>query len=191
MHTIILCESDTTMALRKIYTLGEPVLRRPAKKVSQFTKALQELVDDMVETMHSADGVGLAAPQIGISQRIIVVQLPEEYEHPEAGKLFALVNPEIVARSEEEAVESEGCLSIPNIIGPVKRSLKVTVKARDVRGRLLRVEAEGFLARAFQHEIDHLDGILFIDRVESPELLRRVTPEGEVVPLQAPEELTA
>lgn len=179
------------MTVRKIYTLGEPVLRRPAKKVSQFNKALQELVDDMVETMHSADGVGLAAPQIGISQRIIVVQLPEEYEHPLAGRLFALVNPEIVERSEEEEVENEGCLSIPNIIGPVRRSLRVTVKGKDARGRPTRVEAEGFLARAFQHEIDHLDGILFIDRVESPELLRRVTPEGEVVPLETPEELKA
>jgi len=179
------------MTVRKIYTLGEPVLRRPAKKVSQFNKALQELVDDMVETMQSADGIGLAAPQIGISQRIIVVQLPEEYEHPLAGKLFALVNPEIVERSEEEAIENEGCLSIPNIIGPVKRSLRVTVKGKDVRGRPTRVEADGFLARAFQHEIDHLDGILFIDRVESPELLRRVTPEGEVVPLETPEELKA
>ncbi len=179
------------MTVRKIYTLGEPVLRRPAKKVSQFNKALQELVDDMAETMRSADGVGLAAPQIGVSQRVIVVQLPEEYDHPLAGKLFALVNPEIVERSAEEEVENEGCLSIPNIIGPVRRALKVTVKGKDVRGRPTRVEAEGFLARAFQHEIDHLDGILFIDRVESPELLRRVTPEGEVVPLEAPEEQKA
>jgi len=175
------------MSIRRVYTIGEPVLRKKAKKVKQFNQDLKSLLDDMVETMHASDGLGLAAPQVGVSEQVIVVQLPEKYEEEQdPGKLFALVNPEIVKASEEQEAGDEGCLSIPGIIGEVTRSHKITLKARSATGKPIRLKAEGYLARAFQHEIDHLNGILFIDRVENPETLRRITPEGEAEPIEAP-----
>lgn len=174
------------MTVRRIVTLGAPVLRKPAKKVSKFDKDLQELVQDMVETMLQAEGVGLAAPQVGVPQRVVVIQLPEDDDHPQAGQLFVLVNPEILSLSEEAEAGDEGCLSIPNIIGEVVRARQVTVQAQNTRGKHIQLTVDGFLARAFQHEIDHLDGVLFIDKVTSPDALRRVTPEGKIVPLDVP-----
>jgi peptide deformylase len=174
------------MPAQRIYTLEEPVLRRKAKKVKAFDQELKQLTEDMVETMHVSDGVGLAAPQIGVSERIIVVQMPEEYEEPDAGTLFVLINPEITEADDERLIASEGCLSIPGITGAVPRAGKIKVKAQTVKGKPVRIKAEGYLARIFQHEIDHLDGVLFIDRVEDPETLRRITPEGELVPLETP-----
>ena len=171
------------MATRRILLADEPLLRKKSKKVKQFDGTLQALVEDMVETMHSANGIGLAAPQIGVLQRVIVVQLPEEYEDAGAGTLYTLVNPQIVKASREREAGNEGCLSVPGIVGEIERACQVTVKAQNTKGKPIQIHAEGFLARVFQHEIDHLDGILFIDRAAGPEKLRRVTPEGESQPL--------
>jgi peptide deformylase len=167
------------MAVRPIVLANDPMLRRKSKKVKDFGQALQVLIDDMVETMQAANGAGLAAPQIGVLERVIVVQLPEDEEDPQSGKLFALCNPQIV-RADGEEEGDEGCLCLPGYAGEVKRATSVTVKAQDRRGRKVRIKAEGFLARVFQHEVDHLDGILYIDRVESPDKIRRIAPLEEV-----------
>jgi len=166
------------MAVRSIVLADNPLLRQKSKKVKRFDKGLEALIEDMVETMHAARGVGLAAPQIGVLSRVIVVELPDDEEDPQSGKLFVLCNPEIV-RAEGEEEGEEGCLSVPGYVGLVKRAAVVTVRGQDRRGRRVRVKARGLLARAFQHEIDHLNGILYIDRVESPDKLWRIVPEGE------------
>jgi peptide deformylase len=163
------------MAVRPIIFADDPILRGKSKKVKNFGEALQALIDDMVETMQATNGVGLAAPQIGVLERVIVIQLPEDEENPQSGKLFALCNPQII-RADGEEEGDEGCLCLPGYVGGVKRATSVTVKAQDRRGRKVRIKAEGLLARAFQHEIDHLDGLLFIDRVESPDKIRRIVP---------------
>jgi peptide deformylase len=158
------------MPTRNIISLPDPVLRRKAKPVTKFGKELQALVDDMVETMREAPGVGLAAPQVSISERLIVVEYGEE-EEDENGeiiekprKLYVLANPEIVKTSEEKVSGIEGCLSLPGLVGEVERFESVQIKALNRFGKPTRVKAEGWLARIFQHEIDHLDGILFPDR---------------------------
>ena len=167
------------MAVREVVFADNPILREKSKKVKNFGEALQVLIDDMVETMHAANGLGLAAPQVGVLERVIVIQLPEDEEDPQGGKLFALCNPQIIRAEGEEGGE-EGCLCLPGYAGEVKRATSVTVKAQDRRGRKVRIKAEGFLARVFQHETDHLDGVLYIDRVESPDKMRRVVlPEEE------------
>lgn len=167
------------MAVRPIVLANDPTLRKKSKKVKDFGGGLQALIGDMVETMRAANGIGLAAPQVGVLERVIVVQLPEDEENPQGGKLFALCNPQIVRADGEEEGE-EGCLCVPGYVGEVKRATSVTVKAQDRRGKKVRIKAEGFLARAFQHEIDHLNGILFIDRVESPDKIRRIVPPEEM-----------
>ncbi len=158
------------MSLRKIVTLPDPVLRRKAHAVTTFDKNLKTLIDDMVETMREAPGVGLAAPQIGLSDRLIVV---EYYEHEEdedeenedaPKKVWAVLNPEIVKASEEKLMGIEGCLSIPNLVGEVERHAAVQVKGLNRHGKPMKIKAEGWLARIFQHEIDHLNGVLFTDR---------------------------
>jgi peptide deformylase len=157
------------MAVREIVTLPEPVLRKKARKVTDFGPELQTLIDDMVETMRVAPGVGLAAPQVNASVRVIVVEYGEEDEEEKAPvppKLYTVVNPEITRFSNESEVGSEGCLSIPGFAGDVDRPLAVTVKGLNRRGQPIRIKAEGWLARIFQHEIDHLDGVLFVDRAE-------------------------
>lgn len=156
------------MTLRKIVTLPEPVLRRKARAITNFDKDLQTLIDDMVETMREAPGVGLAAPQIGLSDRLIVVEYFEHDEDEEVEdtpkKLFAVINPEIVKASEETLLGVEGCLSIPGLVGEVERHAKVHIKGLNRHGKPMRIKAEGWLARIFQHEIDHLNGVLFTDR---------------------------
>ncbi len=153
------------MTLRKIVTLPEPVLRRKARPVTDFGPALQTLVDDMIETMRQAPGVGLAAPQVGISDRLIVVEyfVNDELEDSPR-KLYVVVNPEITAQSEESELGIEGCLSLPGLQGDVERVLAVTVKGRTRRNQPIRIKAKGWLARIFQHEIDHLEGVVFTDR---------------------------
>ena len=181
------------MAIRKIVLIGDEMLRKEARKVKKFDRELHRLLDDMVETMRDAPGIGLAAPQVGISDRVIVVELLEEEEDPQSGKLYEFVNPEIVFASDEEVEGEEGCLSIPQIYGDVWRAQKVVIKGQDRHGKPQKVEATDWLARAFQHEIDHINGVLFIDRVESPDNLRRlvkvVDENGEehwkVVPMTA------
>jgi peptide deformylase len=159
------------MAIHKIITAENPILRQKGKKIHRFDPSIPKLIDDMFETMHAARGVGLAAPQIALSLRIFVA----EYED----RKVAMVNPEIV-KAEGEELGTEGCLSIPGYIGDnIRRATSVVVKGQDARGKAIRVRAEGWLARVIQHEIDHLDGILFIDRLDRPEDLREVT-EGEL-----------
>lgn len=154
------------MALRKIVTLPDDVLRRKARKVTDFGADLQELIDDMVETMREAPGVGLAAPQVAVPLRVIVVEFGDEEDEEAPAKLYTLVNPEIIRASNEHIVGAEGCLSIPGFVGDVERSDAITVKGLNRRGKPTRIKAGGWLARIFQHEIDHLDGVLFIDRAE-------------------------
>lgn len=151
------------MAIRPIRFLGDEVLRVPGEAVSEFDDDLRALVKDLFETMYHAEGIGLAAPQIGISMRLCVLDL-QDGEGSDAGRL-ALVNPEVVQASRETDKSTEGCLSIPGLEELVTRSASVTVRATDPDGEPIEVEADGLLARALQHELDHLDGILFIDRI--------------------------
>jgi peptide deformylase len=148
------------MAILKIITNGDPVLRRKARPVEKVTKRLRNLAKDMLETMYEANGCGLAAPQVGISERLVVVDT--------GNGPIVLVNPEILVR-EGQARDSEGCLSIPGRNEYVTRAQKVRVKFSDLRGQTITMDGEDLLARAFQHEIDHLDGILFIDYVDKKE----------------------
>ncbi|HEX5807976.1 MAG TPA: peptide deformylase [Anaerolineales bacterium] len=171
------------MALRKIVTLPDAVLRRKAHTVSQIDKNLQTLIDDMVETMRDAPGVGLAAPQVGLSERIIVVEYFEREEDEEKEdapkKVWALLNPEIIQSSEEILMGVEGCLSIPGLVGEVERHAAIQVKGLNRHGKPVKIKAEGWLARIFQHEIDHLNGVLFPDRAT-----RVWKPQDEVEPEQ-------
>lgn len=169
------------MAIRKIVTLPETVLRRKARKVSDFGPELQKLIDDMIETMREAPGVGLAAPQIDVSLRVVVIEYGEDEEKPP--KLFAIVNPEIVRFSRESVVGTEGCLSIPDFVGDVDRAEAITVRGFNRYGQPTKIKASGWLARIFQHEIDHLDGILFVDRAEKVWRLEQEQ-AAEAVPLE-------
>jgi len=153
------------MTLREIVTLPDPVLRRKARIVTRFDAELQTLIEDMIETLREAPGVGLAAPQVGVSDRLIVVEYPEDDEQEDAPKrLFVVVNPEIKETLAETEMGIEGCLSIPGLQGDVERSLAVTVKGQTRRGQSVKIKAKGWLARIFQHEIDHLNGVVFTDR---------------------------
>jgi peptide deformylase len=160
------------MALRQIVYLPEPILRRKAKPVAKFDRDLQVLIDDMVATMREAPGVGLAAPQINLPMQLAVVEFAEgEDEAPEnedtpppPKKLYVLINPEIVKVSEEKALGVEGCLSIPGLIGEVERHEAIQVKALNRHGKPVKHKVDGWMARIFQHEIDHLNGVLFTDR---------------------------
>jgi len=167
------------MAIRRIHLANEPVLRQVAKPVTRFHDGLQELIDDMFETMRAAPGVGLAAPQVGESARLFVARWPEDEEDPESLKSYALVNPVIVRAKGEEEEAEEGCLSVPGYVGDVWRATEIVIKGKDRYGKKIRMRVNGWLARIFQHEIDHLNGILFIDRVDSPDKIRRVEPGEE------------
>ena len=141
------------------------MLRQKARRVTKIDDALQRLIDDMIDTMREANGVGLAANQVGVLQRVVVIEMPEEEE-----EVRVLINPEIVRREGERVVE-EGCLSIPGYRGELTRSLKVRVRALDRDGNPVRFKAEGLLAQALEHETDHINGTLYIDHLESPEKL--------------------
>ncbi len=160
------------MAIRQIRLLGDPVLRQKAKRITRFDPSIQQLIDDMIETMQDAPGTGLAGPQVGVLLRVVTIEVDEQ--------VYVLCNPEIT-EMEGEYEPEEGCLSIPGYVANVKRALKVTVKARNRRGKEIKIKADGLLAHAIQHELDHLDGILYIDRLPSLDLLRKVpvAPEGE------------
>jgi peptide deformylase len=153
------------MAVRRITLLGEEVLREKGVEVEAFGDELRRLVADMLETMYFAEGIGLAAPQIGVSQRVCVLDLRDE-DDPEAGR-WVFVNPVVTESSDEADKKPEGCLSIPEMEDVVTRPACVTVRGFDAEGQAIEVEADGLLARALQHEIDHLDGILFIDRLSA------------------------
>jgi peptide deformylase len=171
------------MTIREIVTLPQAILRQKARKVNDFGPEFQTLVDDMVETMRQAPGVGLAAPQVDESLRLIVVEFGDEDDEDIPPKLYVLVNPEITRGSEDSLVGTEGCLSIPGIQGDVDRMTAVTVKGLNRRGRPMTVKAKGWLARIFQHEIDHLDGILFVDRAEK--IWQSEGQQGQVSPERA------
>lgn len=148
------------MSLRELRYLGDPVLRQSAAPVEAVTEEVRRLIEDMFDTMYAEEGVGLAAPQVGVSQRIIVVDSRQADEPP-----FALVNPEILDASDDLERDEEGCLSIPGLKEVVERPGAVRVQGIDRDGQPLVLEAEGLLARILQHEIDHINGVLFIDRV--------------------------
>lgn len=152
------------MAIRPIVTVPDPVLRRKAQKVRQFDADLQQLIDDMIETMRAAPGVGLAAPQVGVSQRVIVVEYGEDEDEDKPPRLYVVVNPEIIEVSAETAMGVEGCLSIPDLVGEVERYQRIVVKGQNRRGQPIKLKLQGWVARIFQHEIDHLEGVLFTDR---------------------------
>lgn len=167
------------MAIREIVFLPDPVLRRKARKVTKFDADLQKLIDDMVETLREAPGVGLAAPQVGVGERVIVVEYNiDEDDEESPKKLYTLVNPEIVQVSEEKVEGVEGCLSIPSLVGEVDRHTRIVVKALNRRGQPVKIKAEGWLARIFQHEIDHLEGIMFTDRASK---VWKPSPEEEAL----------
>ncbi len=168
--------------MRTILTAEQPVLRQKAKKVRKVDAAIVKLIDDMLETTRAANGVGLAAPQVGVGLRVMVIEIPEEKHDPHSGERVVLCNPEIV-KTEGEQIGDEGCLSIPGYVGIIRRAMNVTVKGLNQKGRAVRVKGEGLLARAIQHEIDHLDGVLFTDRLEKPEDLFHLTEDGERVPV--------
>lgn len=153
------------MALREVIKLPNPNLRLKAHKVTSFDKDFQKLVDDMIETMRDEPGVGLAAPQVDMPLRVIVVEYSEDEssENPKP-KLYVLANPELVELSSEAEKGIEGCLSVPGIFGDVERSSRAVIKGLNRFGKKTKITASGWLARIFQHEIDHLNGILFIDR---------------------------
>jgi peptide deformylase len=159
------------MAVLPIITEGDPRLRQKALKIRHAEPGLKQLADDMHQTMDEAPGVGLAGPQIGVMRRIIVIHVPPDFiEDGSPDVRMTLLNPEIVKGHGEE-VALEGCLSIPGWIGHVRRMTSITVKAMDLNNRSVRIKAEGYLARVLQHEIDHLDGILFVDRMDDGEEL--------------------
>jgi peptide deformylase len=161
------------MSTLRIVTVDEnsPTLKGKARRVRGIGPQTQILIDDMVETLRAAPGVGLAAPQVGVSQRIIVVETPDDESEPGSGRLYVLINPEIIKTSPELEEDQEGCLSIPSYAGLIKRHSAITVKGLNRGGKEVRIKATGFLARVFQHEIDHLDGVLFTDRLESSDKL--------------------
>lgn len=154
------------MAIREIITVPDEGLRRKARKVTSFGAELQTLIDDMIETMRAAPGVGLAAPQVAVPWRVIVVEFNDSEDEEAPPKLYLVVNPKITRFSSEQEIGTEGCLSIPGIVGDVDRPVSVTVKGFNRRGQPLKIKASNWLARIFQHEVDHLDGVLFVDRAE-------------------------
>ena len=145
------------MAIRQIVQIGDPVLRKKSKVVEKIDAKIIQLLDDMADTMYHADGVGFAAPQVGILKRVVVIDIGDG--------LLELINPEIIETSGEQ-LDDEGCLSVVGEAGAVRRPYRVKVRAFDRNGNLFEIEGEELLARAFCHEIDHLEGVLFVDKIE-------------------------
>lgn len=152
------------MAILDIISIPDPVLRRKAKKVTTFDKDFQTLVENMIETMREAPGVGLAAPQINVSSRLIVVEYGDDEDEEAPKKLYVVANPEIIQASEETETGIEACLSVPGLVGEVERYSALVIKGQNRRGQATKIKVDGWLARIFQHEMDHLDGVLYTDR---------------------------
>jgi peptide deformylase len=160
------------MAVLQIRTLPDPILRQKAKRVARIDNSVQKLIDDMIDTLRAEPNrAGLAAPQVGVPLRIAVIELPEQ-------ELITLINPEII-KKEGERVVQEGCLSIPGYFGEIRRAVTVKVKAKNREGKEYRLKAEGLLAQALEQEIEHLDGVLYIDHLESEEKLFEAAQEEE------------
>ena len=164
-------ESLIFMAIVQVRVVPDPVLRQKARRVRDIDASIRKLVEDMINTMRAAPGVGLAAPQVGIPLRVIVIEIPDE-------DVIVLVNPKMIRR-EGERVVNEGCLSVPGYMGEIKRSVSVKVKGQDIRGKEIRLKGEGLLAQALEHEMDHLNGVLYIDLLESKDKLYKVEPEAD------------
>ena len=185
------------MAVRQIVVYDDPQLRNKSHRVRRATPALRELIDDMINTMRAAHGIGLAAIQVGVPERVIVIEVAEEIEdeeeennqeQPRPKRQYVVVNPEIAHASSDTEEGIEGCLSVPGLVGEVDRHLAVTVKGLDAEGRKVRIKADGLLARVLQHEIDHCDGVLFIDHIDDPEKLWPVE-EGQEEAAEAAQEV--
>lgn len=165
------------MADLKILTVDNAehlrTLRSKSRKVQKVTRKLAAFAEQMLETMREANGVGLAAPQVGVLQRFFVVELPEDEENEQPRETYILFNPEII-KGKGEQVGYEGCLSIPGYIGEVARQEQITVKGINEKGKAVRLKVEGYLSRVFQHEIDHLDGTLYTDRLTDPDTFQPV-----------------
>jgi len=159
------------MAVLKLRTLPDPVLRQKAKKIATIDGSIHRLIDDMIDTMRAVSGVGLAAPQVGVSLRVAVIEIPGE-------DVITLVNPEVVKREGTRTVQ-EACLSFPGYQGEIERAARVKVRAQDREGRRIRINGDGLLAQALEHETDHLNGTMYIDHVESDDKLFRIEREGE------------
>ena len=169
------------MAVLTIRVLGDPVLRRKAGRVAKIDASIQKLIDDMIDTMRAAGGVGLAAPQVGRPLRIIVIGVPPSEADPprvEEREVIVLINPQIVRRSGQRQVE-EGCLSVPGYWAELTRSVKVVARGLDREGREVRIKGEDLLAQALEHEFDHINGVLYIDYLESLDQLVKTEPEQE------------
>jgi peptide deformylase len=167
------------MAKLEVLQVGQPVLRQRSVKITTFDEGLSRLAEDMIETMHESNGVGLAAPQVGVGRRLVVVEMPDDESYPFPGQRWILANPEIIKASRETDVDLEGCLSVVGYVGMVARASEIVIRAQDLTGRQVRMKAEGYLARVFQHEIDHLEGVLYVD----------VAQEGTVMTTEAYQEL--
>jgi peptide deformylase len=155
-----------TMAIREICTYPDPVLRNKTSRVERIDSTLDRLIEDMVETMHAAPGVGLAANQVGVPLQLAVIDLSSREDEEQCHPLLVIINPELLVM-EGSVLEEEGCLSIPDYAEKVRRAARVKVRAQDRTGKLFELEAEGLMAKALQHEIDHLNGLLFVDRLSS------------------------
>jgi peptide deformylase len=178
---IIRDADNTALTVHPIRLLPDPVLRRKAVRVPVIDASIHRLIEDMIESMYAANGVGLAAPQIGVSLRVVVIGMPEE-------EPFALINPEIVKRSGERTVD-EGCLSLPGYRGELTRSTLVIVKALDPSGKQVRIKAkDNLLAQAIEHETDHINGTLYVDHLPSMDVLRRIDQGGDEDDEEAPGE---
>ena len=164
------------MAILPIRKVPDPVLREKAKRVKTIDRSVSKLVKDMLETMRAASGVGLAAPQVGVPLRIVVIEVPDE-------EPIVLVNPQIVRKSGERVIE-EGCLSIPGYVGQVCRAVTVTAKGLDPKGKEIRIKGTDLLAQALEHEINHLNGVLYIDQLTSPDTFHKVEPKKKDAEIQ-------
>ncbi|MFP4394795.1 MAG: peptide deformylase [Anaerolineales bacterium] len=188
------------MAAREVITIGDPRLRQSSDEIIEVTPEIEQLIDDMIETMHEEDGIGLAAVQVGEMQRIILVELPEDLGGsdeeddeieplPGAGQLYVVLNPRIVRESRETEIGIEGCLSVPGYVGEVERAVQVTVRGRDRHGKKFRLRPRGLLARVFQHEIDHCNGVLYVDKLTDMDRMWAVE-EGTEEEVEATQEMS-
>ncbi len=174
----------------KILTAPNPILKNKAKKISSINDGVKKLIKDMVSTLRENSGIGLSAPQIGTPLRLIIIESKGDKNHKGKERpkipLIILINPEIIKKSSDEEVTEEGCLSLPGIWGEVPRAKKITVKSLNDKGKLIKIKAEGLGARVLQHEIDHLDGILFPERVVDLSTLHKIDENGEIIPVGLP-----
>ncbi len=169
------------MANMRIRIIGDDVLRKPTKPVETFGPELEKLASDMVQSMIAADGIGLAAPQVGLSLKFLVVGMPIDEEDEDMRQIYTFANPEITAEGEELIMREEGCLSIPEIYEEVERPDQITLKYQNLKGEHLEMETSGMLSRVIQHELDHLNGVLFVDHL-SP--LKRSLLKGKIKRMQ-------